>query len=179
MSTHTYILYKFLVASKIFYSWNILNLNLRRKLWNALIKNTTRFFTLCIESMFWGLQYSMVWGSSIWDQTAHTEAWQPCVTTLPRGHVSIRSRRSTTYWTSTSEFSAFTPLPSSGKEGSLIEFEARVQTRRGEEKVALIVVIDKGDRELEDVKVKANGEARRDAMPIATLSGVKSLRRIE
>jgi hypothetical protein len=65
--------------------------------------------------------------------------------------VSIRSHRSTTCWTSTLEFSAFALSPSSSTVGSLIEFEGRVQTRRGEERLALILVLEKGKRELEDV----------------------------
>lgn len=40
--------------------------------------------------------------SSLWSQIAATEAWQPCVTTLPSGQVSIKSRRSTTYCTTVS-----------------------------------------------------------------------------
>jgi hypothetical protein len=40
------------------------------------------------SSMFWGLQYSTVWGSSLWNQTAHTEAWQACVNQVsPEHHV--------------------------------------------------------------------------------------------
>lgn len=127
-----------------------------------------RGFTLCIESIFWGLQYCSVWGSSLWDQMADTEAWHPCVTTLPSGHVSIRSRRSTTYWTSTSElsFSAFTLSsswegPDSVPAGWLIELKP---IRLGA--LNPIPELEKGKLELDlDLmeRVKRNGEAR-DAM---------------
>lgn len=55
--------------------------------------------TLRIELRLRGLQYTSVCGSSLNIHIAATEAWHPCVTTLPSGHVSIRSRRSTTYCT--------------------------------------------------------------------------------
>lgn len=54
--------------------------------------------TLCIESRLEASQYCRVKESSLWDQMAATEAWQPCVTMLPSGQVSIRSLRRTTYW---------------------------------------------------------------------------------
>ena len=99
---------------------------------------------------------------------ADTEAWHPCVTTLPSGHVSIRSRRSTTYWTSTSElsFSTFTLSsswegPDSAPAGWLIELKP---IRLGA--LNPIPELEKGKLELDlelMEKVKRNGEAR-DAM---------------
>lgn len=79
-----------------------------------------------MELMFWGLQYWRVWGSSLWDQMAETDAWHPWVTTLPSGHASIRSRRSTTYCTRTSPLlssSAFVASFGESEVNWLIEIE--------------------------------------------------------
>ncbi|XXG62605.1 hypothetical protein AAC387_Pa05g0931 [Persea americana] len=62
---------------------------------------------------------------------AATEAWQPCVTTLPRGHVSIRSLRRTTYWTRTSVDSRLSsPAPVPDLEGGGYEMDLRPLLRR-------------------------------------------------
>ena len=128
-------------------------------------RKTEKDITLCIESIFSGLQYWRVMGSSLCDQMEETEAWHPCVTTLPIGHVSIRSLLNTTYCTNTSsEFSAFfSSFCWSGPDSVvdwLIELDPswdsdRVVTRKVKERSRTLIL------DLEGVRWRREGMKRR------------------
>ena len=90
-------------------------------------------------------------GASLLEQMADTEAWQPCVTTLPSGQVSMRSRRRITYWTRTLAFScgcgvSFWESEAETEPVWLIEFDlsplARFHTETRDKCVDLILVLE-------------------------------------
>lgn len=151
-----------------FPSWEIYEKSKRKKKpWRKIEKE----ITLCIESIFSGLQYWRVWGSSLCDQMAETEAWHPCVTTLPIGHVSIRSLLNTTYCTTTSSefpafFSSFCGLGSKSVVDWLMELDAswvsdRVVTRKGKERSRALIL------DLEGVRWRREGVKRRGERRVA------------
>ena len=149
--------------------------------------------TLCIESILCGLQYSEVWGSSLFNQTAETEAWHPWVTTLPSGHESIRSLRSTTYWIKTSAVFS-TPSSGGGAEllsaDSLIEaelnrFEFRLRERRLSEEEGQTLDLEheqsfvdlemekvNGDAEITEIMISSHKVAHETMLPNFQISSV-------
>lgn len=126
-----------------------------------------------MELMFWGLQYWRVWGSSLWDQMAETDAWHPWVTTLPSGHASIRSRRSTTYCTRTSPLllsSAFVASFGESEVNWLIEIElSRLDKQRASGMLLILaerLLMRTGGVKLGKQAGKRRGESKYDMLLI-------------
>ena len=126
-----------------------------------------------MELMFWGLQYWRVWGSSLWDQMAETDAWHPWVTTLPSGHASIRSRRSTTYCTRMSPLllsSAFVASFGESEVNWLIEIElSRLDKQRASGMLLILaerLLMRTGGVKLGKQAGKRRGESKYDMLLI-------------